>query len=248
VVSDTHASRSHGPMNPVALVTGGSRGIGLATARLFASSGWDVVSVSRSPSASASDVHLHAPIDLLQPGVPQASPLSLARALASLCAAENQHRCGRLGARAQRVDGIGNWATAEAILPRSQCSVDGQGQRFDGVARGFAQLPRAEHRCASRDEPADLPTDAPRVLNTVCASLCSRSCSNLDWLIYRLALQICGVNFVGEGRCQHSIIRDRQACHGGIDAGDMPGPRCFSRASPHCASLPRVHRCAYTFI
>ena len=54
-------------MNPVALVTGGSRGIGLAAARLFASSGWDVVSISRSAGGSGS-AHLHAPIDLLQPG------------------------------------------------------------------------------------------------------------------------------------------------------------------------------------
>ena len=56
-------------MNPVALVTGGSRGIGLATARLFASSGWDVVSISRNPNPSASDRHLHAPIDLLHRGI-----------------------------------------------------------------------------------------------------------------------------------------------------------------------------------
>ncbi len=66
-------------MNPVALVTGGSRGIGLATARLFASSGWDVVSISRSPSVDPSDAHLHAPIDLLQSGVPRAPSAGLAR-------------------------------------------------------------------------------------------------------------------------------------------------------------------------
>eukprot|EP01044_Picomonas_judraskeda_P010064 COSAG03_NODE_1270_length_4382_cov_7.711347_7_plen_87_part_00 len=85
-------------MNPVALVTGGSRGIGLATARLFASHGWDVVSISRTPSAS--DAHLHAPIDLLQPGtyseyrVPQA-PL-LTGAVAALSESDGCARARRV--------------------------------------------------------------------------------------------------------------------------------------------------------
>ena len=54
-------------MSGVALVTGGSRGIGLAVAQRFAAAGWDAVAISRT-RPSDDDVR-HAGIDLLEPGL-----------------------------------------------------------------------------------------------------------------------------------------------------------------------------------
>ena len=47
------------------VITGGSKGIGLATARLFAAEGYRVVNISRSPIALAGAVQLG--IDIAEP-------------------------------------------------------------------------------------------------------------------------------------------------------------------------------------
>ena len=73
--SPLRAPKRRSMASPVALISGASRGIGLATARLFASEGWDVVSVSRSHSPDAPSALRHAPIDLLEPGAPRTAPL-----------------------------------------------------------------------------------------------------------------------------------------------------------------------------
>ena len=81
-------------MSRTAIVTGASRGIGLATARLFCAAGWDTVSLSRTRPGGDSPPGLrHVGIDLLERSWPAELDSWLAAELGSeprqLCVVHN---------------------------------------------------------------------------------------------------------------------------------------------------------------
>ncbi len=77
------------------VITGASRGIGLATARLFASEGWRVVNISRSPIDLEGAVQLG--IDLSDPGWESAQSDELLASVAGSARIALVHNAGLLG-------------------------------------------------------------------------------------------------------------------------------------------------------